>query len=193
MILFSCDNVQSKIELLREAWTQLISDFQKAGKYCHMGEEDLRCYFFCKILHKIEESEYSSEGNFHPLDLHAEQKLTEVDSERLDLVFGLSNENGWDIGIEIKRTLDGIEEDLQKLQKYMRQKKIKAGILVAILTGKTDPIAYFNKNIIPTYQLQSENLEGQNYIEWDRIQIHSDKLEFWEAVFVALRTIDEAT
>lgn len=154
--------VDKWISIVHEAWHSLIDDFERLGEtsgYGHMREEDIRSYLFCKI------SEILRKRGEWVASLHAEQPLPE---KRADIVVGFGEGESWLVGVEIKQTGQHklLKEDLDKLQKFMKDVRIKAGILAAVAIHWIDWEMLFKEwRFTEKFKLEHEDKGNNNYWE----------------------------
>lgn len=173
------------INFVKEAWHRLIWDYRRFGEqtgYGHTREEDIRCFLFCKIMDLLHHHK------MFLINLHADIPL--LDEKRADLVLGVK-EDAWELGIEVKRTgeLRSVEGDLEKLQDFMRNKKIEVGIFLTIA-----PHAYNLRemlelrNVSAEFKLEQKDNGNNNFTEWHRIKIDEYNKD-WDTLFLVLRSI----
>lgn len=178
--------VDKWISIVHEAWHSLVDDFEKLGEvsgYGHMREEDIRSYLFCKI------SDILRERGEWVASLHAEQPLP---GRRADIVAGFGEGETWLVGVEIKRKgqRKPLKEDLDKLQNFMKDSWIKAGVLVAMVIHWEDWEMLFREwGFIEKFKLEPEDKGNNNYWEireLKQIPIENEIKKF-DSLFFVLR------
>lgn len=174
--------INEQIEIIHEAWNSLLDDYQKLGLpggYIHMREEDLRSFLFCKIIELLRKQK------LFLLDLHADIPLPR---KRADIVLGLSDE-AWHIGVEIKtrRQPKPIREDLEKLQIFMKDKQIEAGVFLAIFEHSWNMRECFSHwGFDVEFKLEERDRGNNNFTEWRRLTIEERNIDY-DALFLVLR------
>ena len=169
------------IDIVNEAWSDLIFDYRKFGDrsgYGHIREEDIRCFLFCKIMNLLRLH------NEFLINLHAEAP---VGGKTLDIALGPEAEK-WELGVEIKRTgdLQSIRKDLEKLRTFMGDRKIEAGVFLAIARHSANLKDEFQRHINKEYKLEEKDKGNNNFMKWHRIKIDAYNVD-WDALFLTIR------
>lgn len=174
------------LSFVQEAWHSLVDDFERFGEptgYGHMREEDVRSYLFCKICDTLRE-----QGEWL-LNLHTEQRFT---TKRVDIVVGLAEDDTWVIGVEVKRIgqRKPLREDLDKLRTFVKDEKIKAGILAAIVRHWDDWETLFRAwGLVEELKFEPEDKGNNNYWEIRElrpVQLENEIIKF-DSLFFVLR------
>jgi len=176
--------INNWIDILREAWSNLVSDYRKLGErsgYAHRREEDIRCFLFCKIMDLLQERDKFL------LDLAADVPIL---NQKADIGLAPKKEDGWKIALEIKRTgkLDKIKEDLEKLRNFLERKKIEAGVFLTIAEHSENLREKLTQSINTEFKLEGQDQENNNFTEWHRIKIDKFNMD-WDTLFLVLRKV----
>lgn len=173
---------------VQEAWNSLVDDFERLDEptgYGHIREEDIRSYLFCKITDILRRR-----GEWL-LNLHTEQRLP---TRRADIVVGFNENDTWIVGVEVKRSgqRKPLKEDLDKLRTFMKDGRIKAGILVAIVKHWDDWEMLFKEwRFVEEFTLEPEDTSKNNY--WEIRELREIPLEGkimkFDSLFFALRKL----
>jgi hypothetical protein len=184
-------DVQRRIDTVKEAWSNMISAYKQIGErsgYGHMQrEEDLRCYFYSKILQVLQDNDEFLQ------DLHAE---VAIGKEWVDIVLGTivsdddKSELGWDLGIEIKNNDDIklIRKDLEKLRTWINNKNIIAGVFVTMTPharNLKDKLTQINQE----FKIDEKETSVNNFAKWERIKVDEYNVD-WDALLIVLRKTD---
>lgn len=178
--------INEQIKILRQAWNSLLDDYEKIYQwnwYLHEREEDIRSYLFCKIVDIL------NRRGLDVINLHAD--ISVLGRKRADIVLGLKDKDSWNLGVEIKRSISRavMEEQINKLQNFMANKKIESGAFLAIiqhsygLRKMLDPWGFKDK-----FKLEGRDKGNNNFIEWRRIIVDDVDID-WDALFLVLRTL----
>lgn len=176
------EKINNRIDTVKEAWTNLTQAYRELGEksgYAHLErEEDLRCFFFCKIMEVLQQH------NEFLIDLHAEVSLSHWN---VDIVLGFEGEEKCDLGIEIKKggDIDAIRQDLEKLRSLMKSKNIRAGVFVTIVKHSFD-LRKKLQEIISEYSLEEKDLGDNNFAQFNRMMVDKHKMD-WDALLLVLR------
>jgi hypothetical protein len=178
--------VEKWLDIAYQAWNSLLDDYERFGSedgYGHMREEDIRSYLFCKIKDLLQKRKESL------LELHADVPLP---GNRADIVLGFVEEDTFSVGIEIKRVgqRKPLIADLRKLCVFMKEEKIKYGILAALVKHYDDWETIFEGwELAKRFHLESKEKASNNY--WEIRKLKEIKVEGlsikWDSLFFVLR------
>ena len=181
------EEIQKRVDTVKEAWGDLISAYRQLGEksgFVHMRrEEDLRCFFYCKIMEVLQAHD---EFLHH---LHAEVSIS---SKWIDIALGtvVDDEDKWELGIEIKNSDDTMEikKDLEKLRELIKNKNIAAGLFVTM----TQHSANLKDKLHPInleYKIEEKEKGDNNFSKWERIKVDKYDVD-WDALLIVVRKVD---
>lgn len=176
--------IKKWIEMVHDAWHRLVDDYEELA-YGHMREEDTRSYLFCKIRDLLQERGESL------LELHADIAMPD---KRADIVLGLAKRDSWSLGVEIKHKgqKKPLTDDLNKLSAFIREGKIKSGILAALVDhwDNWEPI-FEAWDLATKFQLGPKDKGSSNYWEIRKlkeVRIEDESFK-WDSLFFVLRKL----